>query len=324
MCNELEKFRNTIEISHNQLSKKIDKANSISLTTLTELSKSIEREFKNSQDVVIASKKMLGEAKRYVPAAIHEVEFDVAKLRQKIEARLESLVNRFKSEKVSSERNYSRSLLEDVRQYLAAIDSFVSTTELAPVLKVEQVKGESTYNLSACILGLLNSGVDVLVTGNAGSGKSTTLEMFARQHFDKRDQNEQVIFLPLAKLANADLPSLTDDPLNYFYNEVTKLFHSTQPGVTNKFVKEQIVRSSYLVLVLDGIDEASQLIDWILKLIEGLKKLKGNDLQIVASSRFGVAELERAGLFRIQLLPFRHEQVIRFVDNFLSKEPKLV
>ena len=38
----------------------------------------------------------------------------------------------------------------------------------------------------------------------------------------------------------------------------------------------------------------------------------------------GVAELERAGLFRIQLLPFRHEQVIRFVDNFLSKEPKLV
>jgi hypothetical protein len=121
----------------------------------------------------------------------------------------------------------------------------------------------------------------------------------------------------------ADVSLLTTNPLNSFYDEVSRLFQVTQPGVTYKFVKEKIECSSHLVLVLDGIDEASGLLAWILKLIEELRKLKGGGLQIVASSRFGDSQLEEAGLFRIQLLPFRTEQVIRFIEDFLRNDPDL-
>lgn len=328
MWDELAKYKNLIESAKAKFLKIEDEAKSIqsgqsTLTALVELGKSIELESKNALHFAEAGRKMLGRAKRFVPAAKHEVIFDVQKLRHQIESRLESLVHRFQSAEIATNRDYSRRLLEDTRQYLSAIDSFTSIPELSSVLKPEENEPDSAPRLGACILSLLNSGVDVLVTGNAGSGKSTTLEMFARRYFEHRGANEEVIFLPLAKLALADVSSLISDPLNHFCEEVSRLFRTTKPGVTHKFVRERIESASRLVLVLDGIDEASGLVAWILKLVEDLRKLKGDGLQVVASSRFGDPQLEDAGLFKIQLLPFRPEQVSRFIRDFLNKEPNL-
>lgn len=323
LCSELDSFFSTVENSLNQLNGLVDGINKNALTQLIDLIKSCERELKNTRDFAILSKKKIGVAKQYVPPANHKVVFDLPKFSKQMEARLESFVNRFKSEEISTNKNYSRKLLEDVRQYLTVIESFGSITELTPVLQADSIASDTSNILSACILGLLNSGVDVLVTGNAGSGKSTTLEMFTRQSSDNQAEHGQVIFLPLAKLANLDTTTWTNNPLEHFYFEVTKLFRATQPGVTSKSVKEQIEHSHRLVLVLDGIDEALNLIGWLSKLIEELRKLKQSSIQIVASSRFGVPELEKVGLIRIQLLPFRREQVIRFVNNFLRNEPNL-
>ena len=323
LCNELDVFSSTVESSLDQLNNLIDVINKNVLTQLNNLIGSCEREVINSRDFAISSKKRISVVKQYVPPANHRVVFDLPKLSHQMEARLESFVNRFNSNEISTNKNYSRKLLEDVRQYLSVIDSFVSNTELTSVLKSEQIASDTANILSACILGLLNSGVDVLVTGNAGSGKSTTLEMFTRQSSINQAKNDQVIFLPLAKLANVDTATWINDPLEHFYSEVAKLFRSTQVGVTSKTVKEQIETSHRLVLVLDGIDEALNLIGWLSKLIEELRKLKQNGIQIVASSRFGVQELEKIGLIRIHLLPFRKEQVIRFVNNFLRNEATL-
>ncbi len=328
MWDELVKYSNVIESAKAKFLEieretKFIQSGQSTLAALAALGKSIELESKNAQHFVEAGRKMLLRAKRYVPAAKHEVIFDTQKLHHQIESRLESLIHRFQSGEIASNHDYSRSLLEETRQYLSTIDSFKSIPELSSVLKSEDDKSDSVPRLGACILGLLNSGVDVLVTGNAGSGKSTTLEMFARQSFDHRGTNEEVIFLPLAKLASADVSSLIAEPLTHFCNEVSRIFRTAKPGVTQKFVRERIESASHLVLVLDGIDEASGLVVWILKVVEELRKLKGDGLQVVASSRFGDPQLEDAGLFKIQLLPFRPEQVNRFIRDFLSKEPNL-
>lgn len=323
LCTELDNYFSTVENSLGQLNKLIDGINENARTQFIDLVKTCERELKNTRDFASSSKKKISAAKQYVPPATYKVVFDLPKLSKQMKAGLESFVNRFKSEEISTNKDYSRNLLEDVRRYLTVIDSFVSNTELAPVLKSEQIASDTANILSACILGLLNSGADVLVTGNAGSGKSTTLEMFTRQSSANQAKNDQIIFLPLAKLANVDTATWINNPLEHFYSEVTKLFRSTQPGITSKSVKEQIEHSHRLVLVLDGIDEALNLIGWLSKLIEELRKLKQNNIQIVASSRFGGQELEKIGLIRIHLLPFRREQVIRFVNNFLRNEPNL-
>lgn len=323
LCSELDVLFGDVESSLNQLTNLVGEVNKNALPQFNDLVNTLEREHKNARDFASKAKKLIGAAKQFVPSENHKVIFDLPNLGTRMEAKLASFVHRFKSEEISTNKNYSRKLLEDVRQYLTVIDSFVSVTELSAVLRAEQISSDAANVLSACILGLLNSGVDVLVTGNAGSGKSTTLEMFTRQSSANQAEHGQVIFLPLAKLANVDTTTWTNNPLEYFYIEVTKLFRATQPGVTSKSVKEQIEHSHHLVLVLDGIDEALNLIGWISKLIVELRKIKKNSIQIVSSSRFGVQELEKLGLIRIHLLPFRREQVIRFIKNFLRNEPDL-
>jgi hypothetical protein len=328
MLDEHTKYSNVVESAKAKYLKiegmtKTIQVGKSTLMILQELGKSINLDAENAQNFAKAGRQMLERAKRFVPSAKHEVIFDVLKLRQQIESHLASLVLRFQSQEISTNRDYSRCLLEDVRQYLSAIDAFTSIPELSVVLKPIEEKPDSVPRLGACILGLLNSGVDVLVTGNAGSGKSTTLEMFARQSFKHRGKNEEVMFLPLAKLASTDVVSLIADPINHFCDEVARLFRATEPGVTSKFIKERIDSANRLVLVLDGIDEASGLVAWILDLIDKLRKLKRDGLQVVASSRFGEPQLEAAGLLKIQLLPFRPEQVSRFILDFLSNDPEL-
>jgi len=96
-----------------------------------------------------------------------------------------------------------------------------------------------------------------------------------------------------------------------------------QPGVTSQFVRDHLESAKKVVLVLDGVDEAASLIPWLVKVIVQMRRMKGNMLQVVASSRFAVPELADAGLFNIVLLPFRPEQVVRFVTDFLQGEPDL-
>lgn len=125
----------------------------------------------------------------------------------------------------------------------------------------------------------------------------------------------------MAKVASTS--SKADNPLNHLYNEVSKFLRPNQPGITSNYVRDQIANADQLVLVLDGIDEAGNLITWISDIIKKLRELKGEQFQVVASSRFSVPEIEEIGLFRIELLPFRRDQVIRFINSFLSKQTDL-
>jgi hypothetical protein len=289
---------------------------------LGKLVKSLYLESRNAKDFVDNSGKTLKYGEMFVVATPYELQVDINKLDRQIKRHLKALILRFQSDQVAVNRDYSRQLLEDVHRYLSVLDLFLANTILSSVLVPSTQQNADITGLSACILGLLNSGVDVLIIGNAGSGKSTTLEMFARRRFECRKKNEEVIFLPLVKLATS-IASAPRDPLVIFCDEIARLFCSAQPGVTSKFVMDRIATASHLVLIFDGIDEASELIGWLLQLIIAIRKLKSGAVQIVASSRFGVPELEKSGLIQIQLLPFRPEQVERFVRDFLCNEPTL-
>ena len=284
--------------------------------------KDFDQECRNSKGLVDICGKLLKDVEKYVIAAPYQLKYYSNSLDRQIKQHLSTLILRFKSEQVAVCRDYSRQLLKDVYRCLSVLDIFLANTTLSSVFTPSTQKNSDTAGLNACILGLLNSGVDVLIIGNAGSGKSTTLEMFARRRFECRKKNEEVIFMPLVKVA-ASTASDQRDPLIIFCEEVAGLFRAAQPGVTPKFVKNQIVNANSLVLIFDGIDEAPELIGWLLQLIIIIRELKSDAVQIVVSSRFGVPELENIGLIQLQLLPFRPEQVERFVRDFLCNEPDL-
>lgn len=282
----------------------------------------LDLECRNAKGFKEIGEKMLKHSEQVILASPYELEFESNRMLFQIKEQLNTLVLRFQSDQVAVCRDYSKQLLEDTRRYLSVLELFLTNGNLSSVLAPSAHESADVVGLNACILGLLGSGVDTLIIGNAGSGKSTTLEMFARRRFETRHKDEEVIFLPMVKLP-ASVASDARDPLVIFCDEIAKLFRLAQPGVTQKFVMDRIIAARSLVFVFDGIDEASNLTGWLLQLITAIRSLKGGNAQIVVSSRFGVSELEKLGLIQIQLLPFRPEQVKRFVRDFLYNEPAL-
>lgn len=293
-----------------------------SFADLGELQRTIECELGNCSHHALQAEKLMEVSQKCVLVKAHEIDFDGKKLTERIRARNEALVARFQSSDVSSNRLHSRQLLQDTRRYLAAVDDLRRVPELSNLLVPAQAI-EGTNRLGGCVLGLLNSGVDILLTGAAGSGKSTTLDMFARKRHSGRERDEEVIFVPLAWLLKPARSSHDDDSVDWFCGEVARVFRAIQPGATNKSVKERIDAAKRLLLVLDGIDEADGLTSDLVKVIGKLREQKGEMLQVVASSRFDVEAFGEIGLFNLVLLPFRPDQVIRFVRDFLRDDPEL-
>jgi len=291
--------------------------------SVAEFRSAIAREIANASDILTRSEKLLGRSVRYVSLQDYELSFDVVKLAARLSGYVEALVARFHSPSVATDREFSRTLLADTRRYLTVIDDFKRITELSAVLTHPTESQICERRLGACVLGLLNSGVDVLVTGNAGSGKSTTLEMFARKRAAEREPNEEVVFLPLARLGEFDVSSAQRKPSDLLCDEIARLFRPGQPGVTAKFVRERLDSAKKLLMVVDGIDEASSWIHWLVKLITELRGNGGTTFQVVASSRFGVPELGGLEFFNLVLLPFGCDQVIRFIRDFLKNESGL-
>ena len=322
-----------------------------SLMVQEELRRIVAREAETAKQLYSETGKLVIKASSFKQPEDYEIRVDRRVFTDRMSGHVTSLINRFGSSLIATDKQYARQLLEDTRRYLMAVDSFAKNKELETVLVPPSEGDGERPKLGACVMGLLDSGVDVLLTGDAGSGKSTTLDMFARKRYSMRAASEEVLFLPLAKVA---LPPSSDnsktkedvarrkrlgeslqislapdepkeeDVVKHLCDEQARLHRTAQPGVTSQFVRDHLESAKKVVLVLDGVDEAASLmIPWLVKVIVQMRRMKGNMLQVVASSRFAVPELADAGLFNIVLLPFRPEQVVRFVTDFLQGEPNL-
>ena len=235
-------------------------------------------------------------------------------------SRLLSLFRRNRSEVP----NGAKALLDEARSFLYALNAINEIPELTPLFVSKVEDGGGVGGINGCVLDLLDSGEDILVVGNAGSGKSTTLEMFARRAFSKKDVGEEIIFLPLAKLSSVECLEFSGrKTIDYFSEEAAKLLRSSKPGVTKAVVKSAMAESKKIRFVVDGIDEALWIVPLLRDFFVEMKKEKGCGFQLVASSRFSVVELECLNLFSLELLPFGKDQVDQFVLNYLRRQPEL-
>jgi hypothetical protein len=268
VCGCLIEFRNSLDESLSTIRRLLtsivsERAKAKSVNLFEALDQAIERELLTANEFVAQNESMEGLAREFVPLEDYKVDFDIQKFGSRLNAQGESLVSRFTSSSVATSREYARSLLEDTKKYLTVIDAFSRIAELSNVLAPTPRGLTNSFPLGACVLGLIDSGMDVLLRGNAGSGKSTTLEMFARKRYAARGVGEEVLFLPLARFTPFDGSLVECDPLEQLCNEVARLFRSAQPGVTSQFVREKIDASRKLALILDGVDEAGWLLGWL-------------------------------------------------------------
>ncbi|MGB3726057.1 MAG: AAA family ATPase [Glaciecola sp.] len=163
---------------------------------------------------------------------------------------------------------------------------------------------------------ILDSGLDISVYGQAGAGKTTTLNQYAAYLISKKIKN--VLYIRLNTLVD----SYEKRRIGEFEKSlnlvkwailVSKSIDITKDAVIdlNKFL------ISCTVLIVDGLDEVYSTMPKIIESLNEFKKLYP-DIQIITSSRDCVSYLDEIKFLGITLLPFTPNQLDSFVKSYFD------
>lgn len=186
--------------------------------------------------------------------------------------------------------------------------------------KVNRQSFDST-RLKLPIANIFDTGLNILVLGEAGAGKSTSLQMYA---ITKGHGHERlVIFVPLANAlqnwAKRKIPETFSERIHSLDHGIASYLASKGISITQEqFSYELSTRPT--VLLLDGIDEAIGQNAWLIPSIEHLAKKYSKFLQIIVTSRTSGAYLDSISFFGVTLLPFTHEQRNVFIDKWFDRD----
>lgn len=167
---------------------------------------------------------------------------------------------------------------------------------------------------------LFDTGLNFLVLGEAGAGKTTSLQMYTT---NRENITDKIFFwLPLARLVQAwslkqDLKDDSDTPL--LENGIVKYLDTI--GVQLSSVEfMSLHEEKKIVLLLDGLDEAIKVAPWLPSAINNITTRMGNNLQVIVTSRMSGSYISEIPFFALTLLPFTDEQRRQFIDRWFEKD----
>lgn len=163
---------------------------------------------------------------------------------------------------------------------------------------------------------VIDTGINLIVLGDAGAGKSTTLQMYARTRLSSGKKS--IYFIPLAQISksigNINIELSIHEKVEKFEFAIVKYFQDIGLSLDyGAFVGN--INNFDLVLLLDGLDEVIKIAPWLPSAIEQMAKRYPDTVQIVVSSRFSGDFLGEISFFPVSILRFTNEQR----DNFITK-----
>lgn len=167
-------------------------------------------------------------------------------------------------------------------------------------------------NLKFNIEDLIMSGKNILLLGEAGSGKTTNLKNFTKKKKDNIIEN-LIVFTSLAKLyKDFDEEKLSDKLISYI--------KSLGSNAERRKVQEHL-NFKGTTIFLDSIDEAIPNHPSVVNDIANFS-INFPSSQIITSSRFTIDEVSDLGFSQISLLKFSREQKNNFFSNWFHETPE--
>ena len=238
-------------------------------------------------------------------------------------------------DRVNSGSNSSREIkkfLSETESNLHVIDLLLSDKNpLKKEFSISVIENRYKDRAQISAYQVFDSGHDIAVYGEAGVGKTTTLQMYARQFINCDDL---LLYLPLNRLLSsiknkADLTTNSED-INgeshigrYDYKSILYLIliaQNIERSEENVTELDRILKiEKSFQIILDGLDEAYDTIPEILNCINDFKARFAHS-QIIISSRDCVSYLSEIEFLGITLLPFTVDQLGNFVNGWLDYE----
>lgn len=170
---------------------------------------------------------------------------------------------------------------------------------------------------------IFDSGSDFVVFGEAGAGKSTTLQSYARKMIES-NAKEVVLYIPLAKsFYRLDVNNATElDYVEYLHKAIVRHLLSQDITIDVSTIREFAKQRSSL-FIFDGIDEVIDKVPWIINAITIFKQ-QNPKAQVITSSRLSGKYINKIPFVGLSLLPFDNEQRETFFKRWFKDTEKLV
>ena len=201
--------------------------------------------------------------------------------------------------------------LGDVKNYLQESQNINFLIKIidkySSYFEISERKGVSPKTLvKLSIHQVFDTKMNTLVLGDAGSGKTTNLQVYTSKLIENND-SRLTIFMTLNELANLAKATESNDLVYgvWAYLDKLKSFTHSLPS----FRKH--ISSNETCIVLDSVDEAISQHHWVVdKLCEFVKLYP--HCQVITSSRFTVEDVDKLNFVNVSLLPFDSSQKREF------------
>jgi hypothetical protein len=159
---------------------------------------------------------------------------------------------------------------------------------------------------------LFQTNLNIAVIGDAGSGKTTSLQMYTRQLLEKND-DRFVVYIPLVELGSySDINSIN------IVDSLVLYLNSLNIQITKKELLVYLNQGTS-VLLLDSIDEGiavyPDIIDSLSNFIKAFPRC-----QVITSSRAIPLQNITTPFHQISLLPFNKNQLFLFIKKWFGTD----
>ncbi|WP_288375594.1 hypothetical protein [Chryseobacterium culicis] len=171
---------------------------------------------------------------------------------------------------------------------------------------------------------IFETGLNISVLGEAGAGKSTSLEMFS---YKKQESDKKIFLFPLGYIVKEFNIEIKDKGSNFEYIEKLIIFYLKKIGISISMSElKKYLSDKKNIVIFDGIDEAIKPQPNLPNLIKEFSEVY-HKIQIIISSRYYGEYINQIPFFSITLLPFSNNQREEFIKKWFGNNkstPKIV
>lgn len=243
--------------------------------------------------------------------------------------KIRNTLNTYKNEYIESVKRINAGSLgqSSLPKFLATTEkhlSFISTihSKSSILNSIIQLTYSKSFNdrVSISPHDIFSSHHDIAVYGNAGVGKTTTLQVYA-----ETSHKDSLYYVPLNRVLNKFKIAIQNNENRDILNNdliIKTILMSYDIEISEEMIKQaKAVISPSMTLILDGLDEIYSAIPEIIPAISIFKEQYPLS-QLIISSRDCVSYLDSINFLGITLLPFTREQLNRFIIGWLNNEDK--
>jgi hypothetical protein len=287
---------------------------------------SLKNELRKTESALDFEQKDLALIKRELekaikPVVVYTIKIDGHLLAKQILEKRNLLINNIKAINKNDDINISdlKLFIKDSKELIHTTESLFKNSLIISSLRSLEVEFKSATQigtLSIDVQKIFETGLNLLVMGEAGAGKTTSLQMFAYNQI--HNQAKKTIWISLSRMIqfiNEDKKVSNTVPLitciNIYLNRLGIL--NDENSILSLF------KSNPITLMLDGLDEVIKPAPWLAKEIKRFSIEHSSNVQIIVSSRLSTKNISELDFFSITLMPFTNKQRDHFIKQWFSE-----